>query len=204
MSEKTAARAEEPVSNWNLPNALTVLRILLVPVLLVVLFMHPHDRTWRWASAGVFTLAMLTDLADGRIARSRGLVTDFGKLWDPVADKLMTGAAFISLALLDELPWFFVVLILLREWGITWLRAATRKYGVMAAGSGGKAKTVTQTLALILFLMWLPTLPDAVQVLAWIIMWVALVLTLSTAWGYIKEAARLRREARNPAPRRAA
>lgn len=183
-------------SNWNVPNVLTVARIVMVPILLIVLFLHPHDAGWRLAATLVFTVAILTDLADGAIARRWNLVTDFGKLWDPFADKALTGAAFISLSILGELPWFFTVVILLREWGITWLRAAVAKYGIMAAKGGGKLKTVTQSLALILFLLWLVVLPGWLQVVAWALMWAALVLTVLTGFDYVREALKLRRQAR--------
>ena len=138
--------------NLNVPNVLTVLRIIMVPLLVAVLFWQPTSQSWRFVATGIFVAAMLTDLADGYIARRYNLVTDFGKLWDPIADKALTGAAFISLSLLGELPWFFTVLILVREWGITWLRAVIAKYGIMAANRGGKLKTATQTLALVAML----------------------------------------------------
>ena len=182
-------------SNWNVANVLTVLRIVLVPVMLVVLFVHPHDQAWRLAATLVFILAMLTDLADGQIARRRNLVTDFGKLWDPVADKLLTGAAFVSLGILGELWWSLIVIILVREWGITWLRASIAKYGIMAANRGGKAKTVTQTIALILFLLWLEPLPNWIGITAWTVMWIAVALTVITGLDYIRGAMRIRREA---------
>ncbi|MCC2593137.1 CDP-diacylglycerol--glycerol-3-phosphate 3-phosphatidyltransferase [Tessaracoccus sp. OS52] len=193
MSEPTPQTAKP--SNWNVPNALTVIRILLVPVFLVVLFVAPDDQGWRLAATAVFTVAILTDLADGRIARKYNIVTDFGKLWDPVADKALTGAAFISLGILDELYWWIIVVILLREWGITWLRAAIAKYGIMPANRGGKAKTVTQSVALILFLLWLPALPTVVQWIAWGLMIAALVLTVVTGLDYIRQAMKIRREA---------
>lgn len=182
-------------SNWNVPNILTVLRIVLVPVFLVVLFWQPGDTLWRLAATLVFVVAILTDLADGHIARKYNLVTDFGKLWDPVADKALTGAAFISLGILGELWWWIIVVILLREWGITWLRAAIAKYGIMPANKGGKAKTVTQSLALILFLLGLVHLPAWVGWIAWTLMIAALVLTVVTGLDYIREAMRIRREA---------
>lgn len=191
----TAAGKESPPSNWNVPNVLTVLRIILVPVMLVVLFLHPEDPVWRLWATLVFILAMLTDLADGHIARKYDLVTDFGKLWDPVADKALTGAAFVSLGILGELWWWIIIVILAREWGITWLRAAIAKYGIMAANRGGKAKTVTQTFALILFLLHLPALPDWVGWVAWGLMWLALALTVLTGLDYIRGAIRIRREA---------
>ncbi|MDO4644528.1 MAG: CDP-diacylglycerol--glycerol-3-phosphate 3-phosphatidyltransferase [Propionibacteriaceae bacterium] len=182
--------------NLNVPNVLTVLRIIMVPLLVAVLFWQPTSQSWRFVATGIFVAAMLTDLADGYIARRYNLVTDFGKLWDPIADKALTGAAFISLSLLGELPWFFTVLILVREWGITWLRAVIAKYGIMAANRGGKLKTATQTLALIAMLAWLPGLPGPLQVLAWALMWAALILTLVTGVDYIREAIRMRARAR--------
>ena len=182
-------------SNYNVPNALTVLRIVLVPVFLVVLFAHPQDPGWRIAATAVFVVAILTDLADGHIARKYNLVTDFGKLWDPVADKALTGAAFISLGVLGELSWVIIILILVREWGITWLRAAIAKYGIMAANRGGKLKTVTQSVALAIYLLGLANLPVWLQVVAQVIMWAALALTLLTGADYIRSALKIRREA---------
>lgn len=186
---------QQKPSNLNVPNALTVLRIIMVPVFLVVLFSHPDDFGWRIAATGVFVLAILTDLADGHIARKYNLVTDFGKLWDPVADKALTGAAFIALGILGELSWVIIVLILVREWGITWLRAAIAKYGIMAANRGGKLKTVTQSVALSLYLLGLENLPGWVQVVAQVIMWAALILTLVTGADYIRSALKIRRDA---------
>lgn len=197
MSEqRDVADVQGPISNWNLPNALTVLRIVMVPLFAVILFLEPNDQTWRFAATAVFVLAMLTDLADGYIARRYNLVTDFGKLWDPVADKALTGTAFVALSILGELPWFFTIIILIREFGITWVRAAIKKYGVMAANKGGKAKTVTQTAALILFLLWLPGLPGFVQVTAWALMWAALVITVVTGFDYLRTAWAMRAKAK--------
>lgn len=188
----TTAPSPEGPSNWNVPNVLTVLRIVMVPVFAVVLFLGPDEQGYRIAATAIFVVAMLTDLADGWIARRYNLVTDFGKLWDPVADKALTGTAFVALSILGELPWFFTVLILLREWGITWLRAAIAKHGIMPANKGGKLKTLTQTGALILFIWGLAHLPGFLQVLAWVLMWAALVLTLVTGFDYIRQALRIR------------
>lgn len=169
---------------WNLPNALTVVRILMVPLYGWMLLSHPHDAAWRWATAGVFILAMLTDTADGRIARAQGIVTKFGKLVDPIADKAMTGMAFIGLSLIGELWWWVTIVILLREWGITILRFAVVKYGVVAANKGGKAKTLMQTFALIL--MTAP-LTGLLRWPGWICMAIGLVLTVVTGAVYVKE-----------------
>ena len=184
---------ESKPSNLNVPNALTVLRIVMVPVFLVVLFSNPDDFGWRLAA--VFVAAILTDLADGHIARKYNLVTDFGKLWDPVADKALTGAAFIALGILDELSWIIIIVILVREWGITWLRAAIAKHGIMAANKGGKLKTVTQSVALGLYLLGRDNLPEWLSVVALVVMLIALALTLLTGITYIFSALRIRREA---------
>lgn len=186
---------ESKPSNLNVPNALTVLRIVMVPVFLVVLFSNPDDFGWRLAATAVFVAAILTDLADGHIARKYNLVTDFGKLWDPVADKALTGAAFIALGILDELSWIIIIVILVREWGITWLRAAIAKHGIMAANKGGKLKTVTQSVALGLYLLGRDNLPEWLSVVALVVMLIALALTLLTGITYIFSALRIRREA---------
>lgn len=192
---RRAVGAAAPVSNWNVPNVLTVIRILLVPVYVALLFIA-EDESIRWWATVVFVAAMLTDLADGYIARRFNLVTDFGKLWDPVADKALTGAAFVSLSILGELPWYFTVIILVREWGITWVRAAIAKYGIMAANKGGKLKTLTQTFALILFSLNYTLLPGPLSVLAWVLMWAALILTVVTGLDYLRHAWVIRQKGR--------
>ena len=183
------------VPAW-LPNALTVLRLILVPVFLWLLFINPASFSWRLAATVAFTVAILTDLFDGRVARRYGLVSDFGKIWDPIADKALTGAAFISLSILGELPWWITVVILLREWGITWMRVRMLKYAVMAAAPGGKLKTVLQSIALIMFLPYpIPLTQQALPFwfwLAWLVMGAAVVLTVVTGAQYVLEAMRLR------------
>ena len=166
-------------SNWNLPNALTALRMVAVPVFAWVLLAYPDSVSMRWVSTAIFVLAIATDAVDGKIARARNQVTDFGKLWDPIADKALTGMAFIGLSILGELPWWMTILILVREWGITVLRWAIIKYGVMAANRGGKLKTVTQSIALIMFLPGLVH-ADVVGVHSLGFMIVAFVLTILT------------------------
>lgn len=178
--------------SWNLPNALTLLRMALVPVFVVVFLAHPASQPWRLVATGVFVLAILTDSADGYIARRYNLVTDFGKIWDSIADKLLTGMAFIGLSIVGELPWWMTIVILVREWGITALRFAILKYGVMAANRGGKLKTLVQSFALIAFVAWLPGLGGWFEVVKWTLMWVAFVLTVATGVDYLIEARRLR------------
>ena len=180
------------VSNWNVPNILTAARIVMVPIFAWVLLAYPHDPTMRWVATGIFLVAIATDALDGNIARKYNLVTDFGKLWDPIADKALTGMAFVGLSILAELPWWITVIILVREWGITILRWAIIKYGVMAANRGGKLKTVMQSVALAMFLPGLQFMPPAWDVVAWIAMILAFVLTVLTGLDYLREANKLR------------
>ena len=180
-------------SRLNAANALTLLRLVLVPVFAWMLLSHPDDLGWRLGSTAVFAIAIATDAVDGRIARKYNLITDFGKLWDSIADKALTGMAFIGLSILGELPWWITVLVLAREWGITWMRVAMLKYGVMAANAGGKLKTVLQSIALLLFLPGLPLMPVWLQWIAWLAMAAAVLLTVVTAVPYIREAIELRR-----------
>lgn len=183
-------------SNLNVPNALTSLRMLAVPLFGWVLLAYPADPAMRWLATGIFVLAILTDMIDGKIARKYDLVTDFGKLWDPIADKAITGMAFVGLSVLGELPWWITIVILVREWGITVMRWAILRYGVMAANRGGKLKTVLQSVAIILFLPGLAFIPEPLRTpwgwLAWAVMILALVLTVVTGIDYVREARKLR------------
>jgi CDP-diacylglycerol---glycerol-3-phosphate 3-phosphatidyltransferase len=127
----------------NIANVLTGVRLLLVPVFLVTLFADGGTSTgWRLAATGVFALAAITDRFDGELARSRGLVTAFGTIADPIADKALTGAALVGLSVLDILPWWVTIVIMGREIGITVLRFAVLRHGIIPASRGGKAKTL--------------------------------------------------------------
>ena len=184
------SQAAATVSPWNLANYLTVLRLLLVPVFLgLLLAREGGDSGLRLAAAGVFLLAALTDRVDGQIARSRGLVTSFGKLADPIADKTLIGAALVGLSLLGELPWWVTVLVLVREIGVTLLRFVVIRHGVMPAGRGGKLKTVLQTVAISLYLL---PLPEALQPVAVVVMGAAVLLTVVTGVEIVYKAAVLR------------
>lgn len=187
--------AAKAPSQWNVPNVLTGVRMLLVPVFAWMLLSHPHELDWRLATTAVFCIAIATDFVDGHIARKYNMVTNFGKLWDPIADKALTGMAFIGLSILGELQWWVTIIILVREWGITILRWVIMKYGVMAANRGGKLKTLVQSFALIGYLLWLPKMPEPLQWLSWVLMAVAFVLTVVTGLDYLREAAKMRREA---------
>lgn len=185
-----------PASLINLPNALTVLRLILVPVFLLCLFnLGGHDATWRWIAAGVFAVAAITDRYDGRIARSRGQVTDFGKIADPIADKALTGSALLGLSMLGNLPWWVTVVILVREVGITLLRFAILRYGVISASPGGKAKTLVQVVAIGLYVM---PLPDQLEWLRFGLMLVAVALTVGTGIDYLVRATALVTRSRRP------
>ena len=183
-------------SRLNPANGLTLLRLVLVPVFAWILLSHPHDLWWRLGSTALFGLAIATDALDGRIARKYNLITDFGKLWDPIADKALTGMAFIGLSILGELPWWITVLVLAREWGITWMRVIMLRYEVMAAAAGGKLKTLLQSIALLMFLPYSIWATEAVLPfwfwLAWLVMGAAFVLTVVTGVMYVFDALRLR------------
>ncbi|WP_309107184.1 CDP-diacylglycerol--glycerol-3-phosphate 3-phosphatidyltransferase [Arthrobacter sp.] len=178
---------------WNLPNILTMLRIALVPFF--VWFLAADNSShgfWRWAAVVAFAVAIYTDKLDGDIARSRGLVTDFGKIADPIADKLLIGSALVMLSILNELPWWITILILVREWGITALRFFVIRYGVIPASRGGKLKTVVQTLAIFLYVIPLASLAPWLGFLALGVMLVAVVITVWTGVQYVVEALKLR------------
>ena len=170
----------------NLANALTVIRLGLVPV--VVACLLAGGTAWRVAAFVAFGAASVTDLLDGRIARSRGLITDFGKIADPIADKALTGAALVTLSYLGWLPWWVTIVILAREIAVTALRFWVIRYGVIAASRGGKLKTLLQVLAISLYM--LPGLP---QWLRAVVMAAAVRVTLVTGADYVIRAARLRR-----------
>jgi len=193
-------QAPTPGVPANLPNALTVLRLVLVPVFVVLLFIDPSSLVWRLAATVAFGVAILTDYFDGRLARKHNLISDFGKLWDPIADKALTGAAFISLSILNELPWWVTILILVREWGITWMRVVMLRYEVMAAAAGGKLKTLLQSIALLMFLPFSIWATESVFPfwfwLAWLVMGAAFVLTVVTGVMYVFDALRLRAAAK--------
>ena len=139
----------EKVSNWNLPNALTTLRIVLVPFFGWALLQDGGDSVfWRCVAFAIFAVAMITDKVDGDIARSRGLVTDFGKIADPIADKAITGMAFIGLSIVGDVWWWVTVVVLLREWSVTLLRLSVLKAVVIPAKQSGKVKTMLQAVAL--------------------------------------------------------
>jgi CDP-diacylglycerol--glycerol-3-phosphate 3-phosphatidyltransferase len=201
-----AATPPQSAKLVNLPNALTVLRLLVVPVFAVLLLQHDglDDRDRYWATL-VFGLAIITDRYDGMIARRTGQVTEFGKLADPIADKALTGTALIGLSVLSLLPWWVTAVILIREVGVTVLRFWVIRHGVIAASRGGKAKTVVQSLAIALYILPLTGLLASAR---WWVMAAAVLLTVLSGLDYVYRAVTLRqtsaRAMREAAARRAA
>ncbi|WP_197381096.1 CDP-diacylglycerol--glycerol-3-phosphate 3-phosphatidyltransferase [Mycolicibacterium mengxianglii] len=172
----------------NIANLLTGVRLVLVPVFLLVLFAGDgHETVNRITAFAIFATAVITDHFDGYLARTFDLVTEFGKLADPIADKMLIGAALIGLSMLGDLPWWLTIIILARELGITVLRFAVIRHGVIPASRGGKLKTLVQAVAIGLFILPLAGTWHAV---AWGVMWLALALTVLTGLEYVVSAIR--------------
>ena len=178
------------VSAWNVANALTGVRFVLVPLFGWLLVSGDGRAAWRWAAAGAFAVAVATDRFDGEVARRRGLVTDLGKIADPIADKALIGTALASLSVLGELPWWVTVVVLVREAAVTALRFVVIRRFVLPAGRGGKAKTALQALAIVLYLV---PLPGRWHLVAVATMAAAVVLTVVTGVDYVVSIVRLMR-----------
>jgi CDP-diacylglycerol--glycerol-3-phosphate 3-phosphatidyltransferase len=193
----------DPVSGapvLNIANALTLLRLLLVPVFVLFLLARGgHSSGWHEAAFIAFAAACVTDLVDGDLARRRNLVTDVGKIADPIADKALTGAALLGLAALGDLPWWVAAVVLARELGITGLRVFVIRHGVIPASRGGKAKTLVQNIAIGLYV--LPLSGAWASARFWV-MGLALVLTVATGIDYVTKAVRLRRTSERAAWKR--
>lgn len=189
------AKGETPASVASVPNLISVVRILLTPVFIVVLLADEGQLgAARLTAAVLFIVLIATDFVDGQIARRQNLVTDFGKLIDPIADKLITGSGFVMLSVLGELPWWVTIVILVREWGITMHRLVVADRVVIPASFSGKAKTMAQAIALALALvpLWV-WLGDWVHWVNLIAMATALVLTLWSGAEYVWHWMRARR-----------
>ncbi|MER7803828.1 CDP-diacylglycerol--glycerol-3-phosphate 3-phosphatidyltransferase [Streptomyces parvulus] len=197
---KIAAAAVNQASVWNVANLLTMLRLLLVPAFVALMLGNGgYDPAWRSFAWAAFAIAMITDLFDGHLARTYNLVTDFGKIADPIADKAIMGAALICLSALGDLPWWVTAVVLGRELGITVLRFVVIRYGVIPASRGGKLKTLTQGIAVGMYVL---ALTGPLATLRFWVMAAAVVLTVVTGLDYVKQAIVLRR--RGIAERRAA
>ena len=175
----------------NVANALTALRLVLVPVFLLFLFAGDgHETASRITAFVIFAVAVVTDRLDGALARTYGMITEFGKLADPIADKMLIGAALIGLSMLGDLPWWVTTVILAREIGITVLRFAVLHRGVIPASRGGKLKTLVQAIGIGLFILPLQGWPAIWTTVAWWVMGAAIVLTVLTGVDYVVSAVR--------------
>jgi CDP-diacylglycerol---glycerol-3-phosphate 3-phosphatidyltransferase len=183
-----------PVPLVNIANVLTVSRLVVVPFFLLALFTGSGtDLVWRLVAFGLFVVASITDRIDGDLARKRGLVTDFGKIADPIADKALTGSALVGLSILGELAWWVTIVIAVRELGVTLLRFWVIQHGVIPASRGGKAKTLLQIVAIGFYLL---PLPPALLFIRWVTMGAAVLLTVVTGVDYVVRAIRLRARGR--------
>jgi CDP-diacylglycerol--glycerol-3-phosphate 3-phosphatidyltransferase len=194
-SPDPAAVPSAKVGTWNVANIITLVRMLLVPVFALLLLHDGGQATsWRYAATAVFAVASATDRLDGEIARRRHLITDFGKIADPIADKALMGTALVGLSALHELPWWVTIVVLVRELGITLLRFVVIRFGVIAASRGGKVKTLLQVIAIGGYLLpigWLTTPSE-------VVMGIAVAMTVLTGADYVVRAIRLRRSGPTP------
>ncbi|BAU96298.1 phosphatidylglycerophosphate synthase [Corynebacterium suranareeae] len=182
-AQDSSNQAVKP-SNWNLPNFLTSLRIIVIPLFAwLTLEGQIENNAFAWWALVVFILLMITDKLDGDIARARGIVTDFGKIADPIADKALMTTAFVCFNIIGILPWWVTALIVLREFGITiWRFFQLRSGNVVPASRGGKLKTALQTLAVALYLCPFPSWMD---IPSEIVMYAALIVTVVTGIQYL-------------------
>ena len=211
MRGRVTSPGDTKASNGNIANIVTVIRILLVPVFIWLLFLDDRsDGIWRYVATALFILAIATDGVDGHLARGRNLITNVGIILDPIADKLLIGGALVSLSILGDLWWWVTIVILVRELGITVFRFVVIRKRVIPASKGGKLKTVFQSIAISLFLAPLQTLfhdvfaAPAVVVTAiswfdWTVMGIALVLTVYTGIDYLRQFWKVRNAQETPA-----
>jgi CDP-diacylglycerol--glycerol-3-phosphate 3-phosphatidyltransferase len=188
-------------SNWNIPNALTTLRIAMVPFFAWALLVDGGESVlWRTVAFAIFVAAMITDKIDGDLARKHNLVTNFGKIADPIADKALTGMAFIGLSMIGEIWWWVTILVLVREWSVTFMRLSVAKHVVLAANASGKVKTVLQAIALGMLTLPLREVEGALEVPGLVLWWVAVVLlaaavvmTMYSGYEFFRDAFKQRR-----------
>ena len=201
-AEQPAAPVEAAeVSPYNIANAITLFRLALVPVFGTLLMAQAGERpSLRYAATAVFVVASYTDRIDGQIARARGLVTSFGKLADPIADKALIGTALVGLSVLGELPVAVTLIIVLREVGVTVLRLVVIRHGVIPASRGGKVKALLQAVAIGLYLLPLTGAPASARAG---VMALATVVTVVTGLDYVARAVTLRRTSARAQSKRA-
>lgn len=192
LKGRVLRRGDTPASLGNIANIITVVRILLAPLFVWLMMLDAGEHgLWRWLAAALFVVAITTDSVDGFLARSRNLVTDFGKIVDPIADKILVGAALVALSILGELWWWVTIVILVREIGITVFRFAMLRRYVIAADGLGKLKTVFQSVAVSFALtpLWIP-FGDWILWVNAVLMGIAVVLTILSGLQYLWNARR--------------
>ena len=192
--ENVSMLDEGPKRSWvNVPNILTVFRLIMVPILIIL--MLQHDWNLHWWAVSVFVIAGVTDQLDGHIARSQDLITDFGRIMDPIADKALTLSAFIMLSIVGYLPWWFTIVIAARELGVTVLRALLLKRSVVVAASfAGKFKTLLQMFLIFILLLPWSAFSNIVMPGSWFMDVVAALTLIATLWsgaGYVIESIKL-------------
>jgi CDP-diacylglycerol--glycerol-3-phosphate 3-phosphatidyltransferase len=202
---RSAERRE--VSNFNIANVLTTLRIVMVPFFgWALLHDGGNDPLWRWVAFAIFAVAMITDKVDGDLARKHDLVTDFGKIADPIADKAITGMAFIGLSVVGDVWWLVTIVVLLREWSVTLLRLSVLRQVVIPAAQSGKVKTVLQALALSgliwplphgnahdgAFDFWPGPVGEVLFYASQVLLAGAVAMTLWSGWEFVREVRRQR------------
>jgi CDP-diacylglycerol--glycerol-3-phosphate 3-phosphatidyltransferase len=207
MSTDPMSAEQREVSNFNIANVLTTLRIVMVPFFgWALLHDGGNDPLWRWVAFAIFAVAMVTDKVDGDLARKHDLITDFGKIADPIADKAITGMAFIGLSLVGDVWWWVTIVVLLREWSVTLLRLSVLKQVVIPAAQSGKIKTVLQALALSgliwplphgdahgnAFDFWPGPLGEVLFYASQVLLAGAVVMTLWSGWEFVREVRRQR------------
>lgn len=192
MNTANPSTTQGAPSNFNLPNVLTSIRILAIPLFAwLVVKSESNHVSWMWASFICFVALMITDKLDGDIARAKGIVTDFGKIADPIADKALMATAFICLNITGILPVWVTVVILVREIGITiWRMVELRNGNVVPASKGGKIKTVLQTVSVALYLV---PLPSPVDIIAYAVMLLTVAVTVITGVQYMVDAYKLKK-----------
>lgn len=172
-------------SSVNLPNVLTAFRLVLVPIFIYYLTIFSDSIFNQWIAALFYFVAAMTDVLDGYLARKNNQITNWGKIADPIADKALTGSAFIGLSLLSVIAWWITVVILIRELAVTVLRFYVIRRGVIPASRGGKAKTLSQNIAIVAFLLPLPAVLEFFPVT---VLYFAIILTLATGFDYVRKA----------------
>lgn len=193
MRGRVARSGDTPASSGNIANIITVLRILMAPAFIWLLLADDGELgALRIAAAVLFVVAIVTDSVDGILARRQNLITDLGKILDPIADKVLIGGALVSLSILGELPWWVTAVILVRELGITAFRFAVLRSRVIPASGGGKLKTVLQAVAISFFLFPLTLLfGDWILWVDGVLMGIAVLLTITTGVDYLWKAYRV-------------